>query len=75
VDTVQEESMLVLEVVQGMVAVVQGMVEGALSVVHAECRAEVAVAEVVCPMLAMARDPTSRRPRTSTWVVVVISMS
>jgi len=50
---------------------VQGQV---LSVVHAECHAEVVVAAAVCHTLAMVRDHTCRRPHTSTLVVVAISM-
>lgn len=50
---------------------VQGQV---LSVVHAECHAEVVAAAAVCHMLAMVRDHTCRRPHTSTLVVVATSM-
>jgi len=61
------------EVVQGLAAVVE--LAGQMpSVVHAECHAEVVVAVVVCPMLAMVREPMSRRRRISTLVVVAISM-
>jgi len=51
------------------------LVEVVLSAVHAECHAVVAVAVAACPTLAMVRVHMSRRLRTSTWVVVAISMS
>jgi len=65
----------VVELTVATLVLVEVLVEVVLSAVHAECHAVVAVAVAACPTLAMVRVHMSRRLRTSTWVVVAISMS